>query len=202
MYLSFLAIRNMPLFAIIATPVTVRNINGILDFLRKKTKKWSLARLPVSPAIAFCFILFAILVCVFIANNSIYQRLNYLRSFGIGESDYYPSEAVEYLRDRGIDGNIFNSSDIGGYLIWKIYPYKQVSLDGRWEVYGDFLENIQHLRNPFYFTQLTAKYNIHAIILHKRSWEIQLMGPWLQRSPYWRLTKNTTNAIVFERYGV
>ncbi|MGA1839195.1 MAG: hypothetical protein ACMUIU_01100 [bacterium] len=201
MYLSFLAIRNMPLFAIIATPVTIKNINDILDFLRKKTEKWPLARSVFSLSISSCFILFAVFVCVFIANNGIYKRLNYLRTFGIGESDYYPSEAVNYLKDKDIEGNIFNSSDIGGYLIWKIYPRKQVSLDGRWEVYGDFVNNIQYLQSPLYFTQLTAKYNIHAIILHKRSWEIQLMGPWLQRSPYWRLTKNTNNAIVFERYN-
>ncbi len=108
---------------------------------------------------------------------------------------------MDYLRDRGIAGNIFNSSGIGGYLIWKIYPDKQVSLDGRWEVYGDFLENIQHLRNPYYFVQLTTKYNIQAIILYKGSWESQLMEPWLQRSPFWRESKNTTNAVVFERYN-
>ena len=200
LYLSLLAIRNMPLFAIIATPVTIRNIHGILDFIRKRWEKGRLIRWPIAAGISIILIILNILICFFIANNTLYQRLHYLRTFGIGESDYYPAEAVEYLKARDMAGNIFNSSDIGGYLIWKTYPQKQVSLDGRWEVYGDFLKNIQQLQNPYFFTQLVSRYNIRVIILHKRSWEVQLMGPWLQRSRLWVLTQNTPNAVIFERY--
>jgi hypothetical protein len=154
----------MPLFAIIATPVTIHNLYGILDFFLRKKKKGFPARMPISAAISFCLILFSIGICVFIANNALYQRLLYLRTFGIGESDSYPVEAVDYLKEKNIAGNIFNSSEIGGYLIWKWYPQKQVALDGRWEVYEDFLENIQRLRNPFYFSQLAAQFKIRAII--------------------------------------
>lgn len=204
-YLSILAVRNMALFAIIATPVTIRNLYGILDFSLKKKGINFLRYLPISSIISFCLIAFSVFVCIFIANNSLYRRLNYLRTFGIGESAYYPAEAVDYLKAKNISGNIFNSSDIGGYLIWKMYPQKQVALDGRWEVYGDFLENIQRFREPSYFAQLVEKYNIQAMIFHKRSLEIQLMGPWIQRSPLWRLTKNTSNALIFEKpvgYGL
>jgi len=199
LYLSILAIRNMPLFAIIATPVTIRNLHGILDFFLKEKKRGILARIPISMAMSSSMILLSIAICVFIANNSLYRRLLYLRTFGIGESDSYPAEAVDYLKEMDIAGNIFNSAEIGGYLIWKMYPEKQVALDGRWEVYGDFWENIQRLQNPLHFAQLTALHKIRAIILHKRSLEIQLMLPWLQISPFWVLTKDTSNAVVFER---
>ena len=121
------------------------------------------------------------------------------RTFGFGVSDSFPHEAVEYLKGRNLAGNIFNSSDIGGYLLWQMYPPKQVALDGRWEVYGDFLDNIPRLNDSKYFAELTAKYRIEAIILYKRSWETALMYPWLQISPDWQAAKETATAIVYER---
>ncbi|MGA1842910.1 MAG: hypothetical protein ACMUIU_20025 [bacterium] len=199
LYLSVLAIRNMPLFAIIATPVTIHHLYGILDFFLKSKQKEYIVHMAIFVTVSFCWIVFSIGICIFIVNNTLYRRLQYLRTFGIGESGSFPVEAVDYLKEEDIAGNIFNSSEIGGYLIWKMYPQKQVALDGRWEVYEDFMENVQRLQNPFYFAQLAAQYKIRAIILYKRSLEIQLMLPWLQISPFWLLTKNTPNAVVFEK---
>ncbi len=198
LYLSLLGVRNIPLFAIIATPITIRNLYGISDFFLTEKREKILDKLPLLLIINLSLITIAVLVCIFIANNKLYQRLHYLRTFGIGESNYYPKEAVEYLKLRDFPGNIFNSSDIGGYLIWKLYPQKQVALDGRWEVYGDFLLNLEHLRSPIYFTQLVRKYRIDVIILHKRSIELQLMEPWLNRNPYWLLSEDTPIAVVYE----
>ncbi|MGA1795796.1 MAG: hypothetical protein ACMUIL_08040 [bacterium] len=199
LYLSVLAVRNMPLFAIVATPITIHNVFGILDFFAQGRAGPVIFRPSVFAAASACLILLIGLLCAYVATNGLYRRLQYLRAFGLGESDYYPAEAVEYLRDKDFEGNIFNSSDIGGYLIWKLYPRKQVSLDGRWEVYGDFLNTLQQLRNPYYFAQLTARYTIEVIVLHKRSWEIQLMTPWLRVSRVWAMTMNAPNAVVFER---
>lgn len=205
LYLSFLAIRNVPLFAIVATHMTIRNIYGILDFLRKRkffADKWPVSTpipTPVSMAVGFLLTALCLGTCVSIANNGLYQRLHYLRTFGFGVSDSFPHEAVEYLKSRSLAGNIFNSSDIGGYLLWQMYPPKQVALDGRWEVYGDFLDNIQRLNDPKYFAELTAKYRIEAIILYKLSWEMGLMYPWLQISPDWQVAKETATAVVYER---
>ncbi|MGA1870803.1 MAG: hypothetical protein ACMUJM_19890 [bacterium] len=198
LYLSLLAIRNMPLFALIATPGIIHTTHGIFDFFLKGKRKGLLTRMPISTAINICVIILSASICVLIANNTLYQRLLYLRAFGIGESDSYPKEAVDYLKEKNIAGNIFNSSEIGGYLIWKMYPLKHVALDGRWEVYEDFLENIQQLGIPRYFSQLAGRYKIRAIILYKRSLEFQLMSPWLLHNPFWILTKDTPTTLVFE----
>ncbi|MEW6378399.1 MAG: hypothetical protein AB1611_02195 [bacterium] len=197
LYLSVLAIRNVPLFAIAATPMTIGNISGILDFVRDR--KLVPANWPIAPAAGAGFIILALFICVSTVNNRLYQRLHYLRSFGFGISDTYPVEAVNYLKSRNPAGNIFNSSDIGGYLLWQMYPPRQVALDGRWEVYGDFLDNIQKLADPRFFAELAARYRIETIILYKRSWETQLMSPWLQISPFWQVAKETAEAVVYEK---
>ena len=80
-----------------------------------------------------------------------------------------------------------------------MYPQKQVALDGRWEVYGDFLKNFPRLENPLYFRELAEQYSIEAIILYKRSWEIRLMAPWLKISPFWQITRETPKAIIYEK---
>jgi hypothetical protein len=50
------------------------------------------------------------------------------------ERTIYPSAALDYMRERGIGGRVFNTYHWGGYLIWRGYP---VFIDGRAEVYGD-----------------------------------------------------------------
>ncbi len=194
-YLSILAIRNIPLFAIIAVPVTIKHMNGILDFFHKK-KNWGFPQLPLVSILLF-FLLVGL--SFFIINNGLYDHLHLLRTFGIGLSGDYPLEAVEYLKNKRIEGNIFNSSDIGGFLIWQLYPRKQVALDGRWEVYGSILDDIEKLKSPLYFAQLVKKHNIEAVILSKRSLEIHLMAQWLKLSPFWEMTKETQKATVFEK---
>ncbi|HPL29390.1 MAG TPA: hypothetical protein PLG21_15175, partial [Anaerolineae bacterium] len=50
------------------------------------------------------------------------------------ERELYPSAALAYMREHGIDGRVFNAYHWGGYLIWQGH---QVFIDGRAEVYGD-----------------------------------------------------------------
>jgi len=194
-YLSIKAVRNVPLFAMIAAPITIWGIYGIADFFSLKKKM----TMPMSVAIGLLLFVLSSSICISIAGNGLYHRLHLLRTFGFGISDDYPMEAVTYLKRKNIEGNIFNSSDIGGYLLWQMYPQKQVALDGRWEVYGDFLKNIPRLENPLYFRELAKQYTIKAIILYKRSLEIRLMAPWLKISPFWQITRETPKAIIYEK---
>ncbi|MGA1876288.1 MAG: hypothetical protein ACMUIA_11840, partial [bacterium] len=193
-YLSTQAVRNVPLFAVVAAPMTIRNTYGLLDFFRKG-RKWP----GFGSTVIECgLIILSVGICLSVTSNKLYHRLHLLRSFGVGISDTYPTEAVHFLKSRHVEGNIFNSSDLGGYLIWQLYPGKQVALDGRWEVYGDFLHDLQRLSDPRFFAELQKRYDIETIILYKQSWEMALMAPWLQISPFWELTKETARAHVYE----
>lgn len=46
-------------------------------------------------------------------------------------SSFYPKEAVEFIQNSGLRGRMYNDYDIGGYLLWKLYPQHQVFIDGR-----------------------------------------------------------------------
>ncbi len=51
-----------------------------------------------------------------------------------------PVDAVNYLNDSDISGNMFNSYNWGGYLMFNA-PQHQVYIDGRTDLYFEFLND-------------------------------------------------------------
>ncbi len=43
----------------------------------------------------------------------------------------YPAKAADFLLEKGLEKNIYNSYDWGGYLMWRLYPEYLVFVDGR-----------------------------------------------------------------------
>ena len=55
-----------------------------------------------------------------------------------GETSRYAAEgAAGYLLDHDIKGRMLNDYNLGGYLIWRLWPAHKVFIDGRADVYGD-----------------------------------------------------------------
>lgn len=50
--------------------------------------------------------------------------------------DVYPVEAVNYVKQNGLSGPLFNDYDWGGFFIWSL-PSHPVVMDGRVQLYGD-----------------------------------------------------------------
>lgn len=48
-----------------------------------------------------------------------------------------PVNAANFVVQNGITGNMFNSYNHGGYLIYRLAPDRKVFIDGRADVYGD-----------------------------------------------------------------
>ncbi len=52
-------------------------------------------------------------------------------------STFVPSGAAGYVLSHQLSGNLLNDYDLGGYLIWRLWPTHKVFVDGRADVYGD-----------------------------------------------------------------
>jgi hypothetical protein len=197
LYLSTLALRNMALFAVVATPITIHNLHSILDSLReRRVGRFSTER-RVAVATALSTLALAAGVWAATTSNQLWAPFRWGRSFGIGVSGYFPAELVGYLRT--IDGNLFNSPDLGGYLTWQMYPDKKVAMDGRWEIYGaDLTEVLRAYRSPTAFARLAKKHDISAVILGEMGPALT-MAKWLRKSPEWEQTKSTRHTFLFER---
>jgi len=90
------------------------------------------------------------------------------------EAENFPKAAVDWLQTHTPAGEIFNSYNWGGYLIWRLYPQYRVFIDGRADVYGD----------AFIF-------NYMSIYDAKPGWQAKLNDQgiqpfWLKPTPLWQ----------------
>ena len=79
---------------------------------------------------------------IFFASNKYYLIFGKDKMFGLGYVNP-GSRAVDFIEKNKLEGNIFNNFDIGGFLIYRLYPQYQFFIDNRPEAYpADFVENI------------------------------------------------------------
>jgi hypothetical protein len=196
LYLSLEAARNVPLFVIAALPITARCLRELTDRLPGR-------RRPSAGAIAIgtALSMIAVTGCIVVGTTSgaLYRHLGWRRSFGIGDSRELPSPEM-LSRLRGVKGRILNDPHPGGFLIWRLYPEKQVAVDGRWEVYGELLPGVRktfHDRTAF--LHFASRYGVDAVVVQKRSGIARLTPRMMRSIPDFRLTLETPNTLLYER---
>ncbi len=147
LYLGLIAMRNLDLFAVIAIPIAIMNVNGLLDelprYLKRKdiSRRLGIAQIALSP-----LIIAAMTLMIFrIATDRYFIEDRDLTRFGFGVAKHaHPVKAANFIEAAELGGEMFNNPSIGGYLIWRLFPERRVYFDGRWEVYGDdFFENFK-----------------------------------------------------------
>jgi hypothetical protein len=43
----------------------------------------------------------------------------------------FPAHAADFIEENGLKGKMFNHLDVGGYLVWRLYPQQKTFIDGR-----------------------------------------------------------------------
>ena len=107
-----------------------------------------------------------------------------------------PKAAIDFVRQNGISGNVFNSYDFGGYLIFSGIP---TFIDGRVTPYtDDFLRkhseavNLVDINKAFL---LLDEYKVTWVILHP----IEPLAKALARSALWDEVYSDNYSVVFVR---
>jgi hypothetical protein len=142
-YMGLLAVRNIALFALVTPPVLTRHLVAYLDDLALIPRfSWVGALThtlpPPRPRRPLALLNAALLVLVLLAAGvKVGLDLARLRDaqravWGRG----LPLGAVDYLRTHELPGQMFNTYNWGGYLIWSLYPDKPVFVDGRTDLYA------------------------------------------------------------------
>lgn len=82
---------------------------------------------------------------------------------------YLPIQAVDFIEKENIQGPMYNL-EMGGYLIWRLWPEQKVFLDGRNEVYaGKPVEDyIKIAKTEGNWDKLVDEYNINYFVLWYR----------------------------------
>ncbi len=120
---AWMAPRNFAIFGYFALPLSAMFLK---DFFPENPKK------GVGRAVG-SFILVVVILAGALAVQTLYWRAPYgPRGIGLKEGT---EGSAEFFRKEGIAGPILNNYDIGGYLIYSLYPMHRVFVDNRPEAY-------------------------------------------------------------------
>lgn len=163
--LAVIASRNMTIFGLFAIPLISANITPfVIPDVHKKILAWG--------AGVACT---ALLLSVLFNTPSYFP---YWRDFGFGLEENN-SSSIQFVRDNGVKGPIFNNYDIGGYLIFHLYPDEKVFVDNRPEAYpAKFFaeEYIPMQEDAEKWSEALEKYEFNAIVFSHRD-----ATPWGQK---------------------
>ncbi len=172
----------------------IENLQALLANVKIWLKEKALVVFAGSRRTATFFVAFLLLLfCVFLGSSSFSLMIP---SREKGQTVYYPTGALEYMKNHYSSGNILTNFAWGEYLIWNLGPYMKVGLDGRYEtVYQD------HVANE-YFDYIDGKKNgfldayAHQLVLFRPSSPPVAS---LRRRPDWTVVYEDTVSILFTK---
>lgn len=168
--LPFWQIRHIPFFVLAAIP-TVSYAFSLVLFSAKTNKRFEKSR----NIIYAVFILLCILFSTAFIFNTYYQVFDKGKSFGVG-FDEQQKKATDFVLKSKLKGRIFNNFDIGGYVIYRLFPTYKVFVDNRPEAYpADFFQKvyIPLQENNDLREKIFRQYDIHTIFFSHTD-----MTPW------------------------
>jgi hypothetical protein len=201
--IAWTAVRNFALFAYFAIPL-------IAIFCREDDTRNDLFSRRRAAVLSAAGILF---VALFIVNPSFWDRYK-AGGWGIGlradatgvRNGAGAAEAADFVRREGIRGPVFNNYDIGGYLIYYLFPRERIFVDNRPEAYpASFFADVyipMQEREDIWREQ-AARFNFEAVIFYWHD-----LTPWAQEflgrrvsDPSWPAVYADGDIVIFARRG-
>ncbi len=190
--------RNIAMWAIITAPVLSLCIEDILSGFKERLGRTSYVLAFEAAGIAA--------LAAFYISSTMGSNL-----WGFGLRDYwFPEKAVQFMDKAGINGNMYNTYELGGYLLWRTYPERKVYIDGRADIYTEVISTEGMLGSQG-FENIADRYGInYAVInLRKRNAEYVRSDPYFAAGMalvHWDdlamvfLKRAPQNSGIIERY--
>ena len=182
LYAGLVSIRMMPLFVWIAVPLISQRLG---DWPANRSH-----RLRPQPALHALLNAVIVLAMAIFAGVHVFQVI---QRQPMAEAQHFPAGAVAFLQTHP-PGRIFNHYDWGGYLIWRLYPYTPVFIDGRADLYGK--ELLDQFAQTYQFTgawqRTLQSWSIETVVVPADS----ALASGLRISPGWMVSYEDSQAIV------
>ena len=194
-HMSLYSARYIPLYAIILSPILGRQIDNLLhEFRERRLIKRILA---VSDRTAKTdsmtkFNLWAIMTVIALALMVFTGQLTY--EF---DKKKLPVDAVRFMQEEKLGGNMFNNDEFGDYIIYAAWPQYRVFFDGRSDMYGKekMKEYFRIMGIEKGWEEVLTKYNITWIIFNTKS----PLSSFLLERDDWQLIYSDKIANIFVR---
>lgn len=202
---SFLAIRNIAYFCVVSAFVALDNVRTAF----RDGKTLPLQNLPKRIKMIAYYATAAFLL--FYTGKGTKQYLesasyNFdtyeLKSTLWGTSELrFPKKAIDFLLKHDFPGRIFNDFNSGAYLVGRVFPQRQVFIDGRTELYGpDFFENYVAVGEgkKKNLEETLRRYDIQGFFLTTPQHDLHMgLVKYLCQHPQWKIVYFDEFALIF-----
>lgn len=132
MFMALMAGRNMSVFTTVAVPIATYHLDSMLrhnNWVLERKEEETPRRARINLALIILVIFGMLGNLMLVMDQSTIDE---------GQGMTLPVDAVEHLKTLDLEGNMFNSYNWGGYLIFNV-PQHKVFIDGRTDIYLDFV---------------------------------------------------------------
>jgi len=159
--MSLYSARNIPLFAIVVTPILAPALETGLGDIKGFAQIGGRLRQMETSARGF---LWPILLIAALAAISMGGLLGSYNSY---RAEVFPVQAMDWLETNPQEGNMFNYFTWGGYILYRGWPQNLVFIDGQTDFYGEALtrEYEQVITRQNGWEAILKKYDVNWTIL-------------------------------------
>jgi hypothetical protein len=190
-FLALRAARNIAFFAVVAAPILSVQIDGFLarrNWAIPPPKRVSIPAALLNATLILLALLVGLVRWVQVSDPRETQR--YL-------AQQFPLIGVEVLNASGAPREMFHDFEWGGYLILNAPEYP-VFIDGRTDLYGDFLLEYLNITQGTNWREAFAQYGIQVVLAANR-WPLTAE---LRREPGWVLRYEDGISALFVWEGL
>lgn len=193
-YAALNSVRHVPLLAVVSAPVLAQQMSNIKPWHGIfKTRHCSRLSAPCPPRLAVCVSVVAIAVLV---GGSAYKIYMVTRQNRAAQMERYPFQALQFMRQAELAGNLFNRYSWGGFLIWQ---GEKVFIDGRADLYGDefFKLYVDVYKGRVAPYQVFQQHGIRRVVIEPDC----ALATLLEQSASWDKVYKDNLAVVFLKTG-
>lgn len=115
---------------------------------------------------------------------------------------HFPVAAADFVRSEKLPGNLWNTYDWGGYLMWTLYPDYHVFWDGRQDSKEMFTAGLAVMSGGTGWEMFLDRYQVRTIVTKACTVDSGEHYPLLDRlrgNPDWALVFADVSALIFVR---
>jgi tetratricopeptide (TPR) repeat protein len=92
-------------------------------------------RWPIAHALAALLALMLVVRSADLISDRYYFKHGEITSFGVGLSWWFPERALNFIQRERLPGRLYHDYNLGGWVMWRLWPGYQVYIDGRAQPY-------------------------------------------------------------------
>ncbi|TVR18417.1 MAG: hypothetical protein EA396_15130 [Anaerolineaceae bacterium] len=160
-YIGLEYLRFVPFAVVIGAPIIIQELSRWLN-----ATEWGRRRATPQPATSrlsfvFHYVVLGSLVALAVAYVAYATNPNNIREF---QTNHWPLDAVEVMYEEDLPRELFNHYNWGGFLTWHAPDYP-VFIDGRADLYTDFVFAAQDIWDGEGWEEAFAEWNINTVLV-------------------------------------